>query len=591
MGKFKLALDQEGAFEGMKRQFQFGVHSPQVNAILEFLDNSVEARNRGGRHTTYINMDISPTSITVIDYGGNGATENDLITSLTMAGSREHKPGGTIGVSNLGSKLAASFLGTSLSIVCKAEDEGVYHRVDIPELRIGEVEFDVQSLSSYGNLDPSKGYFQIKVGGIREPAVLMEAVKRLPRVVSEEFRPILTLGDAQRNDPGREIIVPEDIASKSAIRTVEYDMIRINYSTKGNRSTPIEGLYIPLSREYGVNWGEQTPRPLWISSTECIWYWAGVLDHSDPRSRAIRNGIRFYFDGKLFKTSTLGLELGSDSPLHGLVGEVYLDNLGERIRKTFSSIKAEGIAEGSGVWRDELVPIVKERLEELTGVMKQRATRRRKQEAPDFLKKSFEEVNGMVNSCMDALIEAGIITSDMVGILQGGVVKGQRNPGPSIDGGRPKPEPIKQGVPWKDQDEITELPEGANTRIPRKRKSRNRSWVASDVEYEELPDRAQVSVISESESGLRKLKLNSNNPAVEWAVANRDEKRLMIDENAHHIASNLAGDDLETYLAMRSIIRLTLMDSFQGTMEAEETANAAQTKAADLRMARRASGQ
>lgn len=95
--------------------FLQGRYAPQIQALLEFIDNSVGYRNRDKPYPTVVTVIVEKNRISVTDFGGLG-TDAEGIKRFARVGETEEMG---IGYRGAGAKYAAWFFGKDLEINTK----------------------------------------------------------------------------------------------------------------------------------------------------------------------------------------------------------------------------------------------------------------------------------------------------------------------------------------------------------------------------------------------------------------------------------------------------------------------------------------
>jgi len=520
--------------------FLSGRFPPAIQALLEFTDNSAGYRNKDREYPTHIHTIIEPERISVLDYGGLGA-DGEGIKKFALVGETED-----VGISfrGAGAKYAAWFFGEDIEIRAKKRGDDVEYTSSIKGFGDPTIEyagtFVIDPKKSQWDLD--RGRFEVIVRRLKSADQFPQGGANIRRVIGEVYRPLLSSLMVDFRSPVRlenRIILD----SNGNIAEVN-DKVIMTVTTRKKREQ-VFPLNIPLLPEYSEN----DRKILETSLQEKMLVWIGEMDLSNLKSKTVKPGIRFYYDGRLINIDYLGFD-EKDPRLSGLTGEVHLDNIID-IKKQLSVNKSAGMNLQSEQWqrvaatlRKFLAPFV-EKL--------QQKTLQTSENRPDYLTSVLSDARRYIDLCLREMAQEGVIITEEDLDLLVGEIRGQRNP-PRGKQENSTQRTTRDGKKWIDQKPLTIAPEDASEELPRRRRS-----FIDGTDLLSLGDFTTVSRIisrARNQRNERILALNSENPTVQGAVSagKLAMARLAGEELAEHVAIEFRSDMREA-LQLRDEIR------------------------------------
>lgn len=484
--------------------FLQGRYIPGIQALLEFTDNSVGYRNRREVFPTVITVIAERNRINVTDFGGIGADVED-IKRFALVGETEDVG---IGYRGAGAKYAVWFLGEDLEINAKKAGEAIEHSVKIAGFGNPHIEY-----KGMFAIDPSpsiwpleKGRFEIIVRRLKDPSNLPGGAA-MRRAFGEVYRPLLTQREVKAKDirplEPRIIVRPDGQVEEVNDRIVLFLATR----KKKRQVRPLE---IPLLPGHSEDKLEVAK----TSRGELIWFWVGEIDVKDRASKAVRPGIRFYYDGRLLNIDYCGFN-DKDPKLAGLVGEAHLDNI-EGVKAQLTVNKSAGINTESDQWQ-RVVKTMNRSLASFVQTLQEKPLPLF-EEKPKFLNRAFAMARRLTDLSLKNMAREGILISqEDLRILQG-ETKGQVYTPPRGERESKASKTTRKGTSWQEQKGRTLPPPEADERIQRVRKS-----FVDGIELGNLEDPAQLSVLLKRSEATGKrerliLVLNATNPIVSAAL-------------------------------------------------------------------------
>lgn len=484
--------------------FLQGRYTPPIQALLEFTDNSVGYRNRQEPYPTVVTVIAEKNRINVTDFGGQGANAEG-IKRFALVGETEDIG---IGYRGAGAKYAAWCLGEDLEINAKRAGEAVDYSVKITGF--GDTKIEYQGMFA---IDPSpstwpreKGRFEIVVRKLKDSEHLPGGAA-MRWAFGEVYRPLLTRQRVDLRATGslepRIIITPDEQVKEANDWIVLYLATR----KKKRQVMPLE---VPLLPGYSED-------RLDVAKTragELIWFWAGEMDLKDKVAKAVKPGIRFYYDGRLLNIDYCGFN-ERDPRLAGLVGEAHLDNI-VGIKSQLTVNKSVGVNTESEQWK-RITQAMKAKLEPFVQALQEKPISLF-EKRPEFLNRALATARRLADLSLKEMAREGIlITPEDLRIMMG-ETKGQRYTSPAGERPRNKSEKTsKKGTPWSEQKGQTIPDKGADETIRRVRKS-----FIDGLELRNLEDPTQVSILAqEKDAGGRSKQvvvLNASHPLVSSAL-------------------------------------------------------------------------
>ncbi len=541
------------------------------NAILEFIDNSVAARDTGSDRATLITLLIGNNNVSVKDSFGSGMDRAGLDKFFTYG--ERHNTG--LNNRGLGAKLAAEALGVSGRIYARAKGSDECLEVIVHDWAglIERGEFDYRVVNPRESLYLKEPGVRVVISDLHSVDDLRAKTKDIIRILSEEYRPLLYVSDPGNSNAdlgrtvfdndGKPCVIRDGVIIKVS-RSKQRTGAMYGGVNDGKGVIAVQRMDMPLDLEYStLGYNESNVRIVKTNDGKVIWYWIGVKDQKHPDAKALtRKGIRCYLDGKLIKVTSFGYDLSS-SGMSGLIGEVHLDNMPE-IRNLLSASKTSEFDDASDLWKDKIVPIMRKELEPLVRLMESNDRAKMRKPTPEEDKKICEDANRLLNLAMANLIANGDLAEDELWMFRSDYAGHKRrqtgNPDeedhttvfcplpPQIeveqeDTGITDPtnkeEGNKKGTKWKDQEPITPLPKDLDERYKRKRLS-----VAGAALIKPLED---PNIVSEFREGFG-LIINEENMAVLQARAQGRAALMMLvaEQKCYHAAKNYTSSLSET---------------------------------------------
>lgn len=536
--------------------FLQGRYPAPIQALLEFIDNSVGHRNRDKDYPTAISLVVQRDRINVTDFGGQGADADGIRFFARLGDTKEQG----IGYRGAGAKSAAFHLAMDLDLSTKkaGDDIDYFTRID----NFGDENVEYRGTfpidASPSKWDKEKGRFEVNLRRLKVPATLMQG-GAIRRVFSEVYRPLLVRTDDEQDDSaanlGRVVVDPEG----NILRVSDQVVISVTGLRKIRER--VEPLHIPLLPGYS----EDDIQVIETNQGEKIYLWYGEMDQGNDEVKSVKPGLRFYYDGRLLNIDFCGFD-GRDPRLQGLVGEVHIDNI-QGIKDQLSVNKSAGINTESSQWKRviESVNIV---LSPFVEQLKNKPIAKA-ENIPAFLNRVINQIHKITDLCLREIAQEGALLSveDLAILVR------------DVEGANYAARFANTfGSQKKDKDEIN--PEGNKTSHPKKpvpdidpsealRRIKRSFFNRHDVKPLQNP--RTVSLIEEQRVGDRKervLVINSNNPFVKLTLLEGElaTGRLLVEELAVHIASEWC-TSLEDFRVFREDLRFRIGNMLLATPE------------------------
>lgn len=328
----ELSIDAAQIKETMASVFNGGRYPAEIQALLEFTDNSAAYRNKKKSGQSTITVSIGEDSVKIRDEGGDGTGREGIEQFLKVANSKRKG----VSIRGAGGKCAAWYLGKDLII--RAKEKGTKREYktaihgfgDPKKIYKGRVGGEVR----VSKLPEEVGFFEIEIKRLKHSDRLPVA-RSIVSAMAEVYRPLLV-------DQAGEKKLRKTV-SKDGKTVLVDDKIVLQVQHSDGVLRQVEPMSIPLK-----DGDENALRYVRTNKGELISYWVGQVDGDIPASSHVKPGLRFYYDGRLVDIDFCNFP-SKDARLQSLVGEVNLDHV-MGIKNLLSLNKSAGVNKDTAEW-------------------------------------------------------------------------------------------------------------------------------------------------------------------------------------------------------------------------------------------------